>query len=416
MARRAAERLSVKALEAILRRPVEKAAMIADGRGLYLRLRPDGDASWTFVTTKGGTRKDIGLGSVNDVTLGKAREKADHVRAALANGIDHKAALSPPPPPEPQFAKTFDVFKDEYIRSVESGWKSEVHRSQWRNTLDHHAKALLDMPVADITTSDVLAVLEPIWRSKPETADRVRGRIERILNAAASLGYRDPEKRNPAEWRGHLENLLPRKNKLSRGHHPALPFSDAPAFMVELRGRPALAARVLEFTILTAARSGEALGAKWGEIDLAKKLWVIPKARMKGGVEHEVPLSSAAIELLESVKPETPGSSDVIFAVEGAVRSNMAMSMLLRRMGRDEITVHGFRSTFRQWTRSEALPEALCEESLSHVVGDKARNAYARGSMAEPRRYIMDAWAGYLDSAMTVPDDDFDALLSETSG
>lgn len=415
MARRTAEKLSVKGLEALLRQPVDKAKMVADGRGLYLRLRPDADPSWAFVTTRGGARKELSLGSVKDVGLSKARAKAEEARAAIALGADPKAALSPPPAPEAKRSTTFAVFAAEYIAAHQAGWKSDVHRKQWPQSLRDHASVLNDKDVGEISTADILAVLRPIWASKPETADRVRGRIERILNAAGSLGYRDQEKRNPAEWRGHLQNLLPRKNKLSRGHHKALSFKDAPTFMRELRNREALAARLLEFTILTAVRSGEALGATWAEIDLPNKLWVIPKTRMKAGVEHEVPLSPAALALLEAVKPAEFVPSAIIFAVGGAARSNMAMTMLLRRMGHDEITVHGFRSTFRQWTRSKAFPESLCEEALSHVVGDKARNAYARGSMAEPRRYITDEWAEYLESPASVENDgdDIESLMGE---
>ena len=346
----------------------------------------------------------MGLGSYPETTLARARELAAEARQAVAEGRDpiaERAAAKIPAQPEvPADIMTFGAFADAYIASVEGGWRNPVHRQQWRNSLRDHAAALNEMPIADIATEHVLAVLQPIWLTKSETADRVRGRIEKILDAAKARGLRPRDAMNPAGWRGHLALLLPKQPKLARGHHAALPYKDAPAFMAALRERPALAARCLEFTILTAARSGEALGATWGEIDLAAKTWTVPKERMKAGVEHVVPLCDSAIAVLERLRPEKPKPSALIFAVGGAARSNMAMAMLLRRMGyngADKLTTHGFRSTFRDWAGDATnFPREVVEQALAHTIENKAERAYRRGTAIERRRALMDAWADYL--------------------
>lgn len=253
------------------------------------------------------------------------------------------------------------------------------------------------IPITDITTDHVLALLQPIWLSKAETAKRVRGRIEKVLDAAKARELRPRDAMNPAAWRGHLALLLPASSKLARGHHAALPWREAPAFMVELRQRHAVAARCLEFVVLTVARSGEALGATWREIDLEAKLWTVPADRMKAGAEHVVPLSAAAITLLEHVRQHELPPGAPIFAVGGATRSNMAMAMLLRRMGRGDITTHGFRSTFRDWAGdASSFPRELVEQALAHTISNKAERAYRRGTAVERRRELMEAWAGHL--------------------
>ena len=247
-----------------------------------------------------------------------------------------------------------------------------------------------------ISTNDVLEVLKPIWQDKPETASRLRGRIEKVLDAAKVKGLRSGE--NPARWRGHLDHLLPKPKKLARGHHPALPFDDVPAFLADLRTRTSVAARALEFTILTAARSGETLGVRWDEIDLEKKLWAVPKARMKGHREHRVPLSGPALAILRSLEPLR--TSDFVFPGQrrGKPLSNMAMEMLLRRMKRDMISVHGFRSSFRDWASERTpTPHEVCEMALAHVISNKAEAAYRRGDLFEKRRALMDAWAAFCD-------------------
>jgi integrase len=250
--------------------------------------------------------------------------------------------------------------------------------------------------VDELTTDDVLAVLNPIWLKIPETASRVRGRIERILDAAKARGYLPRDYANPARLKGHLDHLLPRQPSMTRGHHKALPYKDAPSFMAQLRTRKALAARCLEFTILTAARSGEALGATWGEIDFQDRLWTVPADRMKAGAEHTVPLSDSAIALLKSLLPREMNPESRIFAINGASRSNMAMAMLLRRMDYD-ITTHGFRSTFRDWAGDRTNhPREVIEAALAHTIQNKAEKAYRRGTAVERRRLLMQEWDEYL--------------------
>ena len=368
----------------------------ADGGGLYLRITNGGARSWVFMSTKAGKRLEVGLGAALAVSLATARGLAGEMRELLVTGGDPRTVRRP--------AKevgitvpTFDTFAESYIASVESGWRNAVHRQQWRNSLRDHAKQLNDLRVDEITTEHVLEVLRPIWPTKAETAKRVRGRIEKILDAAKARGFRPRDAMNPAAWRGHLALLLPAPSKLTRGHHAALPWKDAPAFVAELRQRKAMAARCLEYVILTAARSGEALGATWGEIDLEAKLWTIPAPRMKTGAEHVVPLSSAAIALLKALRPKQLTAGMRVFAVNGAARSNMAMSMLLRRMKREGITTHGFRSSFRDWAGDATnYPRELIEQALAHTIQNKAERAYRRGSAIERRRELMEDWAAFL--------------------
>jgi integrase len=336
------------------------------------------------------------------------------MREAVAKGLHPKTVLvkeevAPEAPAKP----TFGSFADTYISTVEEGWKNAVHRKQWRQSLTDHAAKLKGKPIDEIDTDDVLAVLRPIWLTKAETAKRVRGRIEKILDAAKAKGLRPRDAMNPAAWRGHLALLLPSQSKLVRGHHAALPWKDAPAFMVALREREALAARCLEFVILTAARSGEALEASWGEIDMDAGLWRVPAARMKAGAEHVVPLSSAAVALLERLQPEEPRSTDPIFAIGGATRSNMAMAMLLRRMAHDNITTHGFRSTFRDWAGDATdFPRELVEQALAHTIQNKAERAYRRGTAIERRRKLMEDWATFLGGGKSPDETDLDTAGS----
>lgn len=369
----------------------------SDGGGLYLRITPAGARSWVFMTTSNGKRTEIGIGAVLSVSLATARRIASEMREAVATGINPRTVLSPLGTPDEPAIPTFGTFAEEYITSVEEGWKNSVHRQQWRNTLRDHAGRLRDLPITAIDTDDVLAVLQPIWLTKAETAKRVRGRIEKIIDAAKARGLRPRDSMNPATLRGHLALLLPKQSKLQRGHHAALPFHETAAFMVALRKRPALAARCLEFVILTAARSGEALGARWGEIDFHKKVWTIPATRMKAGAEHIVPLSQAALALLEAIQPDEADPNDHIFAIGGAARSNMAMTMLLRRMGYGHITTHGFRSTFRDWAGDTTnFPRELIEQALAHTIQNKAERAYRRGTAVDRRRELMERWSNYL--------------------
>jgi integrase len=372
----------------------------ADGGGLYLRISKSGARSWGFMYVVAGKRTELGLGSVSALPLATARRLASEMREALAVGNDPKTVLAPAVDPVAETSKvvTFGEFAESYISGVEDGWKSDVHRKQWRSSLRDHASALNDVPITAVDTEAVLAVLRPIWLTKAETAKRVRGRIERILDAAKAHELRLGNTINSAAWRGHLALLLPSQKKVERGHHAALLYRDAPAFFAKLNERTANAARCLEFTILTAARSGEVLGANWVEIDLEAGIWTIPASRMKAAQEHVVPLSSGAIDVLRSVRPEDVNLHDPVFSVNGASRSNMAMAMLLRRMGYGHVTTHGFRSTFRDWAGDETtFAREIIEQALAHTIQNKAERPYRRGTAIERRRALMEAWALFLN-------------------
>lgn len=360
----------------------------ASAKGLQLVVAPTGARRWVLRFMSQGKSREMGLGAFPEVSLADAREKALAARKLVKNGVDPIADRQ-----RDQGLPTFGELADEVVAEQSRGFRNEKHRAQWTMTLTVYAAPLRSKPVDRVQTSDVLAVLNPIWLEKPETASRLRGRIERVLNAAKAKGYRTGE--NPAAWRGHLENLLPRQSKLSRGHHAALPYADVPAFVARLRDREAVAALALEFAILTATRSGEVLNARWAEIDLDAKVWTVPAARMKAGREHRVPLSDPALSIL--AKLSATKVSEFIFPGQRRDRplSGMAMEMVLRRMGvADHVTVHGFRSSFRDWAGNEThFPRELPEHALAHVIGDKAEQAYRRGDALEKRRSLMDAWA-----------------------
>jgi integrase len=286
---------------------------------------------------------------------------------------------------------------DEVVAALSPGFRNQKHCAQWTSTLATYAAPLRTMPVDTVSTDDVLSVLKPIWTVKPETASRVRGRIEKVLDAAKAKGFRAGE--NPARWRGHLDHLLPRPSKLTRGHHAAMPYEEVPAFIASLRERDALAAVALELCILTAARSGELLGMRWDEIDLQNALWSLPAGRMKAGRPHRVPLSTPAVAILRTL--EGSKRTEFVFAdhAPGKPLSNKAMDMVLRRMGVD-VTVHGFRSSFRDWAGNETpSPREVVETALAHVIGDKAEQAYRRSDALEKRRKLMEAWAAYCTAA-----------------
>jgi integrase len=281
-------------------------------------------------------------------------------------------------------------------RSAGNGFRNEKHKAQWKSTLATYAAPLKDKPVDTIGTDDVLAVLKPIWTTKPETASRVRGRIEKVLDAAKAKGFRQGE--NPARWRGHLDHLLPRQSKLARRHHAAMPYERVAAFIGELRQRESVAAPALEFCILTAARTGEVLGARWSEIDLDKRVWTLPPDRMKAGREHRVPLSDRAMSILRKLQEAKSGD----FVFPGQVRnkplSNVAMDMVIRRLKPENVTVHGFRSSFRDWAGNvSSFPREIVETALAHVIGDKAEQAYRRSDALDKRRKLMEAWAAYCE-------------------
>ncbi len=380
----------------------------SDGGGLYLTIGAGNRRSWVFLyrVRGSGKQREMGLGPAATVTLAQARSKAAAARAALDAGDDPIAAARADDGEVP----TFGEMAEEVISSLESSWRNEKHRAQWRATLETYATKLKPKRVDEITTEDVLAVLKPIWTNKAETASRVRGRIEKVLDAAKAKGHRDRE--NPARWRGHLDHLLGRRQKLQRGHHAALPYDELPKFMAELRQQEGLAAVALEFLILTAVRTGELLrkmrggsplGAKWGEVDFEAKVWTIPASRMKAGVEHRVPLSVRAIAILKAVEP-LKRADDFIFPGQkpGHPLSEMACGMVLRRMGCGHVTVHGFRSTFRDWCGEEtSFPRDVAEAALAHAVGDRVERAYRRKDALEKRRALMEAWANFCEPTTT---------------
>ncbi len=372
-----------------------KPGKYGDGANLYLIVSETGSKKWVLRFTWRGRPKEMGLGSATNVTVADAREKASAARRRIAQGInpiDERKREGGIP--------SFGEVADEVRQSLSQGFRNEKHKAQWKSTLETYAAPLRPKPVDTIDTGDVLAALKPIWTIKPETASRVRGRIEKVLDAAKAKGFRNGE--NPARWRGHLDHLLPRQSKLARGHHAAMPYEDVASFIASLQKREALAAQALELCILTAARSGEVLGMQWPEIDLERKIWTVPATRMKAGREHRVPLSPRAVAILGQLEKVKAGE----FVFPGQARnrplSNMAMEMILRRMKIENATVHGFRSSFRDWAGNVSnFPRELVETALAHVIGDKAEQAYRRSDALEKRRKLMDAWAAYCATPKT---------------
>lgn len=378
-----------------------------DGDGLRLMVKMSGSKSWVFRYQFQGKRRDMGLGSFPAVSLKAARLIIAEHRRTMAVGIDPMAARDAERERQQeeqrqQAAKrvTFESVTAEYIEAHRRAWKNAKHAQQWENTLATYAAPIIgQLSPAEITTGHVLEILQPIWAEKTETASRVRNRIELILDAAKAKGLRDGE--NPARWRGHLDKLLPKRSKVqARQHHAALPWSELPAFMVELAAHDDLTYQAMRLTILTACRTSEVLGATWTEIDLESRTWTIPAARMKASKDHRVPLSDAALAVLASL-PRIEGSPYLFpGARKGRPLSNMAMLMGLRRMGRGELTMHGFRSTFRDWAaESTHYPREVCEMALAHTVATGAEAAYWRGDVFEKRRALMADWAAYATTA-----------------
>jgi integrase len=358
----------------------------ADGGGLYLSISPNGGRRWVFLFRWHGKPTEIGLGSARDVTLARARELASQARAKLAEGINPKEAR------KPTEGATFAECADRVIEAMRPSWRNGKHAAQWGMTLRDYAAPLRQLPVDKIATDDVLAVLKPLWNEKPETASRLRGRIERVLDAAKAQGLRSGE--NPARWRGHLDQLLPKRQRLTRGHHAAMPYTDVPAFMSDLQARRATAALALEFAVLTAARSGEVLGAQWEEFDVDGAVWTVPAPRMKAGREHRVPLSKRALKIIQEMQESRNG--DFVFPGQkpGSPLSVMALEMILRRMKIEGVTVHGFRSAFRDWAAERTnFANEVCEAALANVIENKAEAAYRRGDLFDKRRKLMEAWA-----------------------
>lgn len=389
-------------LDPLTVRNLSKAGRYGDGGKLWLIVNENGAKRWAFIYrskpagAKGrGRLREMGLGSFTDVSLKKARLKAARCRDWLDDGKDPIAEA------RKEAAPTFGVLADKLIATREASLRSEKSVARIKRALGEngYAQSLRPLQVDQIGTEEVLAVLHPIWLTKRGTAPNVRAYIKDVLDAAAAQGFRNGD--NPARWDGHLKHLLAPPKKLSRGHHAAMPYAELAGFIADLRQREATAALALEFLILTAARSGEVLGARWDEIDLAAKLWTIPADRMKAGREHRVPLSRRALEILNDLAKAKTGS--YVFAGpkggrdgENAPLSNMAFSALLQRMKR-EVTTHGFRSAFRDWAGSvSTFPRELAEEALAHRVGDETERAYRRRDALEKRAKMMEVWASFL--------------------
>jgi len=364
---------------------VTKPGRHADGGNLYLSVSKTGARSWVFMFKWHGKQTELGFGSARDVTLARARELATAARAKLADGVMPSGLKRAPS------STTFGAVADKLIEAMRPSWRSEIHAKQWEVTLTKYAAPLRNLSVDKIDTADVLAVLKPLWIDRYVTARRLRDRIERVLDAAKARGLRQGE--NPALWRGHLDHLLPRRPKVEQAHHAAMPYTDVPEFMAKLRQIEGVTARALEFTILTAARAGEVLGAKWTEFSIDGTLWTIPAPRMKGGREHQVPLPQRAIQIVREMMQLRdafvfPGRS------RGARMSGNTMQYLLRhRMKTANASVHGFRSSFRDWA-GDCTPFArdVVEAALAHAIGDKVEAAYRRSTALSKRAELMRAW------------------------
>lgn len=371
-----------------------------DGDGLRLVVSPSGAKRWVFRYSRHGRRREMGLGSYPEIGLAEARELRARAALALHAGrdpIDDREAERR----ANAAGRTFGEVADAFLAVKEAEWRNLKHRDQWRQSLAAHAAPLRPRLVSELSTSDIIAVLTPIQGRAPETASRVRGRIEAVLDYAGAHGLRAGD--NPARWKGHLEHLLPKRQRLAQGHHAALPYEQVPSFMARLRGVETVAARALEFAILTAARSGEVYGARCAEVDVATALWTIPAHRMKSGRPHRVPLSPRAVEIVETMGKFR--ISDFVFPGQryGKPLSHVSLSKVLDRLDVDA-TPHGFRSAFRDWAGDMTdFPREVAEAALAHVVGDAAEQAYRRGDALAKRTALMEEWATFCGGMISDP-------------
>ena len=383
-----------------------KPGLYADGGGLYLQITSAGVKSWLFRYMRANKARGMGLGPVHTISLSEARTRALDCRRLLLDGVDPIDARNAERANKGlglEGGMTFQHCAEKYIEAHRAGWKNAKHAEQWASTLKTYAYPVFDsQPVSAIDTTLVMNVLEPIWTTKTETASRVRGRIESVLDWAAVRGYRSGE--NPARLKSHLDTLLPKRSRVQKvKHHPALPYAALPAFMTKLRAEEGTAARALELLILTATRTNEVIGATWPEFDLNERTWTIPAERMKMRKQHRVPLSARVIALIQA--QQEVKQCDYVFAGARPKRplSNMAMLQLLERMKRDDITVHGFRSTFRDWAgETTHYPREVCEAALAHGIKDKAEAAYARGDLFAKRAALMQDWDAYCDGKQAI--------------
>ena len=414
--------LTVKKVDALIRAATPGATADGGTQGLYLKITPTGNASWQFRYEAGGKRRMMGLGGTGSVTLAQAREKAAEVRALVKQGVDPLEAKHEEQTEAQHEAEraviTFALAATEYIDGRAPGWSNPKHVKQWRSTLSTYCKKFSDKPVADVTIDDAESALRPVWLAKTETATRVLTRIISVLAFAHDRGWRTSD--DAETWASRLRRrlpMLPKKTQRVR-HHPALPYSRVAKFMAALRKSPATGSRALEFAILCASRSGEVRLATWQEIDLAAGIWTIPAARMKAGNEHRVPLSRQAIELLTTIKPKAVDGAALVFpgakmkAGKRTALSDMTLAAFIKRQNEaariwiddagEEITQHGFRSTFRDWAaETTPFPRDVCEMALAHTIGDAVESAYRRGDLFEKRRELMQSWADYCDTTNT---------------
>jgi integrase len=394
-----AGKLNVKAVEA-----ARSPRLYPDGQGLYLQVTANKtgkiNKSWVYRYRSDGKAREMGLGQLSAVSLGKARQKAQEARELRASGLDpigNRDQLKHDERLARERAKTFKQVAEECIDSKRPGWKNAKHAKQWTSTLQHYVYPVFgNRPVADVTVDDVDKVLKPIWATKEETARRVRSRIKMVLDYAAARNLRSRE--NPAQWDGVLSQVLARQRRTVR-HHPALPFGEAPAFVRKLNEQVGLAAKALKFTILTAARTGEVVGAKWSELDLKNMVWSVPAERMKAGREHRVPLATSVVKLLSELE-QSRGANEHVFGSPKSKKpmSNMAMLGLIKRMGlKGRVTTHGFRSTFRDWVAVKTdFDPSIAEAALAHASGSKVQKAYLRTDLFERRQELMQTWSNFL--------------------
>ena len=371
----------------------------SDGGGLYLQVSPTLSKSWIFKFVRNKKATEIGLGSFGDISLEAAREQASEYRKLLKQGLNplaEKRKIERELHLSVAKSMTFAECAAAYIDINRHGWKNPKHAQQWSNTLKQYAyPAIGKLPVAEVDTALVVKCLEGIWTSKNETASRLRGRIETVLDWATVSKYREGE--NPARWRGHLDKILPKPSKVQNvEHHAALPYTDISEFIVKLRNQQGIAARCLEFTILTAARTNESIGATWDEIDVISQTWTIPVERMKANKPHRVPLSSRALAIVQEMS--LLKTNEFVFPGLKRGLSNMAMLQLLKRMGLPELTVHGFRSSFRDWAAETThYPNEVVEMALAHTIKNQAEAAYRRGDLMEKRSQLMADWTRYCE-------------------
>lgn len=391
MAQRTYKRLNVVRARELAKVP----GMHPDGDGLYLAVTKTGVASWIYRYMLGRSERSMGLGPLRHVGLAEARRLADDARRLKREGVDpieQRRARQRDEALATAKAMTFKQCAVAYIAAHRAGWKSAKHAGQWPDSLEKHAYPVFgDVSVQAIDVALVMRALEPIWKDKPETASRVRGRIEAILDWSAARGHREGD--NPARWRGHLENLLPARRRVRQVvHHAALPYAEIGSFMTALRAQDGVGDRALEFLILTAARTSEVLGARWNEISLSERMWVSPPARTKTGTEHRVPLSDTALAIIEAMH-KARSSNHVFPGIRGAL-GTQALAQALHRMRRD-VTVHGFRATFRSWAADHRVPHEIAEMALGHAIAEAVVRAYQRSDLLEQRRRLMDAWARF---------------------